>query len=108
MKELEPQLRHKLRIQVKKLRYASKFFAGAFPGKKAGRRRRNFLVSLERLQDALGELNDITVHEGLTKLIADTPSDDGRTQQDTQQAALGKRLLPTAFPAARRLACNRS
>src|SRR5262249_14428277 len=36
--ELDPQRRHKMRIQAKKLRYASEFFGGAFPGKKAMRR----------------------------------------------------------------------
>src|SRR5207302_307747 len=34
LKELEAQRRHKLRIQAKKLRYASEFFAGVFPRKK--------------------------------------------------------------------------
>ncbi len=77
LKALEPRRRHKLRVQVKMLRYASEFFADAFPGKKAGRRREDFRPNLERLQDALGDLNDITVHEGLTKSIADTRSDDG-------------------------------
>src|SRR5207248_2280486 len=37
--ELEPQRRHRLRIQAKKLRYASEFFAGVFPGQKTSRRR---------------------------------------------------------------------
>jgi CHAD domain-containing protein len=78
LKRLEPRCRHKLRIQVKKLRYASEFFADAFPGKKARRRRVDFLTALEQLQDALGDLNDITVHEGLTKSIAEMQSHDGR------------------------------
>jgi CHAD domain-containing protein len=43
LKQLEPRRQHKLRIQVKKLRYASEFFADAFPGKKAGRRREGLL-----------------------------------------------------------------
>ena len=42
---LDPQRRHKMRIQAKKLRYASEFFAGAFPGKKATRRRKNFVAA---------------------------------------------------------------
>src|SRR5207344_644373 len=61
---LDPQRRHKLRIQAKKLRYASEFFAGVFPGRKSTKRRMAFLEGLERLQDALGDLNDIAVHEG--------------------------------------------
>jgi inorganic triphosphatase YgiF len=68
--ELDAHRRHRLRIQAKKLRYASEFFAGAFPGKKAARRREGFVAALEKLQDALGDLNDIAVHEGLTKRTA--------------------------------------
>src|SRR5262249_31830702 len=71
LRELDPERRHKMRIQAKKLRYASEFFAGAFPGKKAGRRRQRFVAGLEKLQDALGDLNDIAVHAGLTERIVD-------------------------------------
>lgn len=55
--------RHKLRIQTKKLRYAAEFFASLFRTKRAVKRRKQFLAALERLQDALGDLNDIAVHE---------------------------------------------
>lgn len=65
--ELDPRRRHKLRINAKKLRYATEFFAGAFPGKKSARRRQKFVAKLKKLQDALGDLNDIVVHEGLAK-----------------------------------------
>jgi len=68
---LDPQRRHKLRIQVKKLRYAAEFFAGVFTGKKSTRRRKDFVASLENLQDALGDLNDIAVHEQLSERLAD-------------------------------------
>jgi triphosphatase len=57
--------RHELRIQAKKLRYAAEFFAGVFPGKRAAKRREKFSGALERLQDGLGQLNDIVVHEEL-------------------------------------------
>ena len=69
LNEMDPQRRHKLRIQAKKLRYATEFFAGVFPGKKAVRRREDFVAALEQLQDALGDLNDIAVHEGLTERL---------------------------------------
>ena len=75
---LDPQRRHKLRIQAKKLRYASEFFAGAFPRKKSARRRRNFVATLEQLQDALGDLNDIAVHEELSKRLLEGSATDGR------------------------------
>jgi CHAD domain-containing protein len=79
LRELNPERRHRMRLQAKKLRYASEFFAGAFPGKKAARRRNRFVAGLEKLQDALGELNDIAVHAGLTERIVD--AQDGRDKQ---------------------------
>jgi inorganic triphosphatase YgiF len=61
--QLDGQSRHRLRIQVKKLRYATEFFANVFPGKRASKQRRKFVPALARLQDGLGDLNDIAVHE---------------------------------------------
>ena len=55
--------RHKLRIQTKKLRYAVEFFGALFVGKRARKRLKRFLAAVERLQDGLGDLNDIAVHE---------------------------------------------
>jgi triphosphatase len=60
---LDARGRHKLRIQTKKLRYAAEFFASLFTAKRAVKRRKQFLPALERLQDTLGDLNDIAVHE---------------------------------------------
>ena len=60
---LDARRRHKLRIQTKKLRYAAEFFATLFTTKRALKRRKQFLPALERLQDGLGDLNDIAVHE---------------------------------------------
>ena len=87
IKDLDAQRRHKLRIQAKKLRYASEFFAGAFPGKKPRQCREDFLTGLERLQDALGDLNDITVHEGLTERIADTQETNGKGRRGRAKKA---------------------
>jgi CHAD domain-containing protein len=61
--KLDARSRHKLRIQTKKLRYATEFFASLFTGKQAVKRRKQLLPALERLQDGLGDLNDIAVHE---------------------------------------------
>jgi inorganic triphosphatase YgiF len=68
--KLDPVQRHRIRLRAKKLRYASEFFGGAFPGKKAGRRRKELIAALGRLQDRLGDLNDISVHEGLAERLA--------------------------------------
>jgi len=61
--ELDASSRHKLRIQTKKLRYAAEFFASLFQNKRAVKRRKQLLSALGRLQDGLGDLNDIAVHE---------------------------------------------
>lgn len=46
---------HRLRIQCKKLRYATEFFAPLFPGMA------EFVAQLKQLQDILGALNDVAV-----------------------------------------------
>ncbi|MEG3166138.1 CHAD domain-containing protein [Sphingomonas sp. PB2P19] len=51
--------RHAARIEAKKLRYATEFFAGLFGGKKATRRHKAFSAALETLQTQLGDLNDL-------------------------------------------------
>ncbi|MEA2903269.1 MAG: triphosphatase [Alphaproteobacteria bacterium] len=84
---LSAQRRHKLRIQAKKLRYAAEFFAGAFPGKKSARRRDKFVAGLEKLQDALGDLNDISVHEGLTERLVDGHDAGGRRHRGRARKA---------------------
>jgi triphosphatase len=66
---LDPQRGHRLRIQIKKQRYAAEFFAAAFPRKKSMRRRKVFVTSLERMQDALGDLNDIMVNKKLSEQL---------------------------------------
>jgi len=76
MGRFDPQRRHMLRIQAKKLRYASEFFAAAFPEGKQARLLKRFLGELKGLQDALGDLNDIVVHEGLAERLIDER--DGR------------------------------
>jgi CHAD domain-containing protein len=44
---------------------------GLFPGKKASKRREKFLSRLEGVQDCLGDLNDIAVHEDRITAVAD-------------------------------------
>jgi inorganic triphosphatase YgiF len=70
--KLDDAERHEVRIEAKKLRYATEFFASLFPGKKARRRRKAFLSALESLQDDLGLLNDhVTGPEVLRQLGLD-------------------------------------
>ncbi|MEA2922396.1 MAG: hypothetical protein QOF07_2359 [Bradyrhizobium sp.] len=73
--ELDSEARHKLRIQAKKLRYATEFYKAVFTGKKTEKRRDAFLAALKDMQDRFGELNDIVVHEKLATGIARTMAD---------------------------------
>lgn len=50
--------RHEFRKDIKTLRYITEFFGEIWTGQARG----TFLARLTRLQDALGELNDIAVH----------------------------------------------
>jgi CHAD domain-containing protein len=70
---LDSRQRHVLRIAAKKLRYASEFFAGVFPGKQAARRRKKFIAGLKELQARLGELNDIVVNKRLGASFVNSP-----------------------------------
>jgi inorganic triphosphatase YgiF len=62
--------RHKLRIRVKKLRYAVEFFADVFSGSGAAERCQAMVSALKDLQDALGALNDIAMRERLASRLA--------------------------------------
>ncbi|WP_114954507.1 CHAD domain-containing protein [Sphingosinicella terrae] len=59
--EIGDEARHRLRIDVKKLRYSAEFLSGLHGSKPAGRRRDSFLAALRDLQESLGDLNDLRV-----------------------------------------------
>lgn len=72
MADLADADRHRLRIQAKKLRYASAFLMPLFSDKKAIKHRMNFTNALGKLQDSLGELNDMVVaSNGRAELFVD-------------------------------------
>jgi CHAD domain-containing protein len=58
--QLSAKEQHKLRVAIKKLRYATEFFIvfSDHPG-----RARRALKLMKQLQDALGRLNDLTIHQ---------------------------------------------
>ena len=58
--------RHRLRIRMKRLRYACDFFAASFAGTAA----RPYIKRLAALQDILGDLNDIAVARRLLAELA--------------------------------------
>ncbi len=69
--DLDPQQLHRLRIQVKKARYATDFFSGIYHGKKAAKQGKKIRSSLMQLQNSLGRVNDIVTHKALfSEIIA--------------------------------------
>jgi inorganic triphosphatase YgiF len=58
-KHLDDEGRHDVRKVAKKLRYAAEFFAPLFPSGRQQARADRILGMLEKLQDQLGELNDL-------------------------------------------------
>ena len=64
---LSPDERHRLRIALKKLRYAVEFFSSLYGAKKTSR----YTQALKCMQDDLGHLNDVSV---ASRLLAELPS----------------------------------
>jgi inorganic triphosphatase YgiF len=64
--KLDVEQRHRLRIAMKKLRYACEFFASLFPNKEVGA----YLKQLSKTQDVFGSLNDVsTVQHVLHRVV---------------------------------------
>jgi CHAD domain-containing protein len=92
--------RHRLRIRAKRLRYASEFFAGTFPGAKAAKRREKSLAALKDLQYALGGLNDLEMRQEL----ADNAEHEAAAHRLGAPEADAKKLLAAAEEAYERFA----
>ncbi len=79
LRKLDSEQRHKIRIAIKKLRYACDFFESLFTDHRAMKRLSAFQDRLKSIQDCLGALNDIKVHQQLApKLASGKPSTRGR------------------------------
>lgn len=55
--DLDEETRHELRIQIKKMRYATEFLRGLYPAAKKAEKR--FAAAVADLQESLGKLNDL-------------------------------------------------
>jgi inorganic triphosphatase YgiF len=62
--------RHKVRIKVKKLRYAVGFFESLFPAKHDQKQLERLAKRLKSIQSALGALNDARAHQDMTTASA--------------------------------------
>lgn len=75
---VQDELLHALRIECKKLRYLMEFFSSLFPRKKMTR----LIKQLKKLQDNLGEINDLSVQENyLLHMAEELPMDDPRSRK---------------------------
>jgi hypothetical protein len=63
--QLDAEHRHKVRIQLKKLRYATEFFSSLYPEAKVA----PYLTDMKALQDDLGASNDVEVARKLLKRV---------------------------------------
>ena len=70
VREVDPPEIHRLRIRIKKLRYATDFFGGLWPSPRTAR----YLAALKGLQGALGEFHDTIVAD---ELIAQFTANEG-------------------------------
>jgi CHAD domain-containing protein len=74
----QDELLHALRIECKKLRYLMEFFISLFPRKKMTR----LIKQLKKLQDNLGDFNDLSVQqEYLMHMAEELPLDDPRSRK---------------------------
>ena len=79
--------RHKLRIAIKKVRYACEFFESVYEGRKVERRRKVFTTTFEGIQSGLSRLNDMQVHCRLAHRFAHSRS--GVPNQTEKAFAIG-------------------
>lgn len=85
-----PEERHRIRIALKKLRYAAEFFGGLFSGKKSGRRRKEFIAAAAEFQERLGDLNDSEVAAALIRDLGGREPEP-REDDDKVRLAAAKR-----------------
>jgi len=84
--DLTAEQMHRLRIQVKKARYAIEFFAGLYQDKKAAKRCKEIRSSLMQLQDCLGGINDIVTRKALFGDIIARPTRGLSEEQNRRRA----------------------
>ena len=88
----DPQQLHRLRIQIKKARYATEFFSGVYHGKKSAKQCRKIRSSLMQLQNCLGKINDIVTHKALFTDIIESHA-RGLTAEQSRHRAFAAGLI---------------
>jgi CHAD domain-containing protein len=102
---MEPAERHKLRIRVKRLRYACGFFASLYSGKDA-KAHKAMSACARDLQDGLGALTDIAFSRKLAVRVAglhnegsDSEAGAGPPAEAAEAFAAGALIGQAAAPA---------
>ena len=102
---------HRIRIDAKKMRYASEFLSSLMADPRHRRRHKMFIAALESLQTRLGDLNDVQTEHEIVGRLARSGATAAR-RSDVVRAAAGHRgeqkermavLLGLAFEAHRQL-----
>ena len=89
LERFSPEERHRIRIEAKKLRYASEFFSELFAGQKHRKRYRAFIAALGDLQARLGDLNDIQNEQNIAaELVSHNATSASRSR--ARHAAAGR------------------
>lgn len=85
---LSPEKRHRIRVDAKKLRYASEFISSLMADPRHRKRHKVFIAALESLQTRLGDLNDVQTEREITATLArrEVPAARG---SDAVRAATG-------------------
>jgi inorganic triphosphatase YgiF len=89
---LNPEQLHRLRIQVKKTRYAVEFVSSLYDVKQSAKRRKKIVSSLRQLQDCLGGLNDIVTRKAFCAEIIVSPG-RGLTAEQSRHRAFAAGLV---------------
>jgi CHAD domain-containing protein len=80
-----PEVLHRLRIDGKKLRYLLEFFGNVFDARRVG----SLVRSLKRLQDHLGEFNDLAVQQRELRVMASEMLEAGAASAESLLAMGG-------------------
>jgi CHAD domain-containing protein len=88
----DPEQLHRLRIQVKKVRYATEFFSSVYHGKKSAKQCKKIRSSLMQLQNCLGRVNDIVTHKALFTDIIESHA-KGLTEEQSRHRAFAAGLI---------------
>jgi inorganic triphosphatase YgiF len=99
IQELAPPELHRLRIRLKRLRYAGELLGGLYPG----RRRERYLERLPELQDLLGRLADVATAQRLLAGLLERVDPDSRPACARAAGFVGGWAAAGAARATRRL-----